>query len=207
MDEIWKLITLFGGIAKTLELLLTSAILIISFVALSRIKGLVRDINETTVALESKMQSVKAELSDLADTLNDQFVSTRQVPAQRESVEGSLERWDQIRSIWRMARERVENKVLSIKDGRKSKKYASKDWRDYADIINSLAEDGKMTAPSKDAVLEMYKLFNKLRLRQAQISDEELKWFLELARRFGLGNKIALTATRQSVTAPPMAAE
>lgn len=197
MDKLLQLISALGdvvrplgGFAKALELVAACLTLIVSIVALRRIKKAVTELKESaddvTNSLEAKMQSFKAEFSELADSINDQFVSTRQVPAQQAAVEESLANWNEIRSIWRLVRERVESKVLNISDGRVRKKYASKDWRDYADIIRSLEQDKKMTTQSRDAALEMYRRFNSMRYRQAQIASDEVFDFARLAQNCGV---------------------
>jgi hypothetical protein len=197
VDKILEILAVFGeiakplgGFAKALELAAACLTLIVSIVALRRIKKSVSELKATaddvTNSLEAKMQSFKAEFSELADSINDQFVSTRQIPTQQASVDASLANWNEIRGIWRAARERVEAKVLSITDGRVRKKYASKDWRDFADILNSLEADKKLSPNARVSGLEMYSKFNSMRLRQAQIRADEVVEFARLAHRFGL---------------------
>jgi hypothetical protein len=179
-----------GGIIKLVELIVACFTLLFAMIAVRRIRRAVDEIrssaDEVTDALEAKLQSLKAEFSELTDMLNDQFVSSREVPANQTTADDGLTNWNQIRTVWRATRERIEEKVLNIRDGRTRKKYAAKDWRDFNDIINSAASDGALTPTSRQSAVDMLRKFNAHKRRQAQVTTNDVADFEALAHRFGL---------------------
>ena len=87
------------------------------------------------------------------------------------------DRWEQIRSIWANARDRLEAAIKAIPDGRVRRKYESIARYSYAPIIEQLVADGAIGQETADAARSMNDSFLSLRTKKQSVSADTLTCF------------------------------
>lgn len=138
--------------------------------------------------LSSERKKLKEQLAYHLDALRQQVLAVREdVEAQESSSAqntAQLQNWENIRSKWADARERLEIMIEQL-DGRVRRKYGKISRYNYEDIIRQLQNDKSLTTGAANALSDMNRRFFSLRSNPARATLQDVISFAELHRRAG----------------------
>lgn len=179
---VWVKIEAFGGFMKVVELAL---LLGATYFVGNRLKRALTEfqssVNDSMQLIETRIAALKGQVGELADVQNDQFVTALDVPPSQQSTDRALDEWHRVRDAWADVRSHVEQSVWSITDGRVRRKYTDLDWRNYTTVLDKLRKDNILSGEAFEAASELQRMFNSLRLRQANVTKQDGNRAHELA--------------------------
>jgi hypothetical protein len=118
--------------------------------------------------------SLKALQTQLADiqrvSADDSVLASQSIAVEDPSARAN---WEEIRNIWTDARNKLE-KIIDNEDGRKTRKYAQMNRRDYTSIIENLLSDGLIDRTIARNAIYMNDTYLSFR-NQRNVITEDLK--------------------------------
>ena len=141
-------------------------------------------------ALSKKVEFVKRELEGV---IEDAFAKAAQLQgtagnSNEPPTPQNENYWPDLKAGWDQTKFEIdlliEKVVGSLSVGRRRKRYANLNRRDYDAIILKLYEDNWIDDESTDALLEMNILFNSRKNRKRAVSTEELNRFKTLREKW-----------------------
>jgi hypothetical protein len=196
--------------AKEIVTLLTfiSALIVVGWALfrLPRILEALKHFNELRTpiwdlrsAVESlKSDDLKGQLDDLKKSVEaaQKQLSGYQRQTADERAEAAVpnpgaspieDKWDDIRDIWAVARDKLEKIIERIPDGRVKRKYDGIARYNYTDVNNTLRDDGLITEEAAVASQKMNDTFLKYRRRSSPVTKDVLENFKQWQKEFDRG--------------------
>jgi gas vesicle protein len=143
------------------------------------------DLNDILSAMRVAADEIK---TDLTDTLrqeldrqeSDRADLTTDVVTSDIQKEDDAQRWDAIREIWIRVRDDIEGVVDGITHKGTVRRYKKIRRYNYAELIETLAAEERISREAADLLSEMNEQFLKLKRRSKSINPDALRSFQEL---------------------------
>jgi len=149
---------------------------------------LAADLKGQLADLASSVEAAQKQLAELQRHSADE----RALPAvadQSQSPLVSQDKWEEMRTIWTEVREKLEQLIDDIPDGRVRRKYDGISRYSYADISKTLLKDGFIDNSTSKAIERMNETFLSSRRRARPITNDDLQSFKELKSEFDRQNR------------------
>ena len=158
-----------------------------------KISGLIVDLGQR---VDTMSQLAKAARADFETAM------ARPVAGGQVQSLGSSN-WEVVQSIWRETRDRIELVIEQISDKRVKPKYAKILRYNYSDVIITLRDDEIIpSGKAFTALISMNGLFQRLKLRPANVTSKEVEQFKFLLKDVN-GSLPKLPRAKSSDPTPP----
>jgi predicted nucleic acid-binding Zn-ribbon protein len=170
------------------------------YISLKRVNDLRDPIAELRKALgalpAAELKERLAELKQSSEIVHNQLVELQRFAADERAImvrnghaqDGapSLDKWEQMRTAWTEVRDRLEQIIRNIPDGRLRRKYEGISRYSYSDINNALRNDGFINDTVSEAIEGMNETFLSSRRRSRPVTSDEMQVFKRLKEEFDL---------------------
>jgi hypothetical protein len=132
----------------------------------------VRGLQATIERSAERVEEALAKLGDLerlavSEQAADAASATAEATAQQEE-----ENWERLRELWNSNGRRLDATIQRIGDKRTRRRFLQMSKRNYAGIIEALAEAKLISESAKTASLQLHSTFMRHRSRRAPVTDE-----------------------------------
>jgi len=131
--------------------------------------------------LEARIAALKAAANEFEDTLDKEAILPPTATGPNTVVPGQ-DNWEDIRSHWRVVRDRLEELITEV-DGRRQRTYDRTSRYTYRDIIDMLRADAKLDATTATFLHSMNETFLGQRRNARTTSVDAANAFIERFNR------------------------
>ena len=121
-------------------------------------------------------------MSQLARAARAEFETAMARPVSGQVANGGASNWENVQTIWRETRDRIELAIENILDRRVKPKYGKIPRYNYNDVIITLRDDRLISEKVYGALTSMNSMFQRLKLRPSAVTAAEVELFQRLLK-------------------------